>query len=123
MSLILDGSNGLTFPNSTTQAVAGLTSSSTQVCQAWVRFSVSGGACTIAGQYNVSSVSYLSTGQYQVNFTNAITDTNYAILVSGGESQTNYSYQSILTTSIQPVSRQDSGSFVNPSTMSVAIHR
>ena len=78
MTFIVDGTNGLTFNNSTTQASAGLTSSSTQVCQAWVNFNGIS-STTIRASYNVSSVTYTGTGLYTVNFTNALSDANYAV--------------------------------------------
>jgi hypothetical protein len=80
MSLVLDGSNGVTFPNSTTQAVAGLTGSTSQLCKAWVNYN--GSSQTINGSYNVSSVTYSSTGQYVVNFTTTMGSTNFAVAVS-----------------------------------------
>jgi hypothetical protein len=75
--MIIDGTNGLTFNNATTQASAGLTGSTSQLCKAWVRFSVSGTTPTITKSYNISSVTYNSTGYYSFAFTTAQSDANY----------------------------------------------
>jgi hypothetical protein len=83
MTMIIDGTNGLTFNNATTQASAGLTSSSTQVCQAWVNFNGTVTTpSTIRASYNVSSITRNGTGDYTINFTNALTDANYAATCS-----------------------------------------
>lgn len=48
-----------------------------------VRFTVSGGVCTVVRQWNVSSVTYQTTGCYRVNFTANIIDTDYGVLCGG----------------------------------------
>jgi hypothetical protein len=48
-----------------------------------VRFSVSGGVCTIIRQWNVSSVTYQVAGCYRVNFTTPLVDTDYGVVASG----------------------------------------
>jgi hypothetical protein len=80
MSLIIDGSNGVTFPNSTTQAVAGLTGSTSQLCKAWVLFNGTSGSVT--NSFNVSSVTRNGTGDYTLNFSTAMANANYAATCS-----------------------------------------
>lgn len=77
MSTKIDGTNGIIFPDSTTQSTAGLTGNQSQLCKAWVNFNGVSGA-SIRASYNVSSVVRNSTGNYTVNFTNALSDSNYA---------------------------------------------
>ena len=107
MSMIIDGTNGATFPDTSTQAKAGLvaggtiatgtvttlttttisdgtnSTSSTNCIQgsakAWVNFGSTG---TIFASYNVSSITYSATGNYTINFTNALADANYAYVCS-----------------------------------------
>jgi hypothetical protein len=71
MTMQFSGSNGLTFPDTSTQ------SSGKQVCKAWVNFNGVSGT-TIRGSYNISSVTRVSTGRYDVNFTNSMPDANYS---------------------------------------------
>lgn len=59
--------------------------------KAWVKFSVSGGACTItAASTNISSVTYNAVGTYTVNFSPSMTDANYCVagMVSSATSNT-----------------------------------
>ena len=77
MSLVLDGSNGITMPNS---------SVSNATCVAWVCFNNTTSPGTIIGQYNVTSVTKNGTGDYTANFTNALIDTNYASVGSASYS-------------------------------------
>jgi hypothetical protein len=100
MTTIIDGSAGITFPNSTTQASAGLTaasptiasgvltypdattqSSGSGVAKAWVNYK---GTATraINASYNVSSVTVNGTGDYTFNFTNAFADANYSVVTT-----------------------------------------
>lgn len=108
MTMIIDGTNGLTFNDSSTQTKGGLvaggtiatgtvttlttttisdgtnTTSSTNVvkapCKAWIKYN--GNSQTIFASYNVSSVTYLSSGRYQVNFTTAFSSADYAACVT-----------------------------------------
>lgn len=48
-----------------------------------VRFSVSGGVCTIVRSWNVSSVTYQVAGCYRINFTTPLVDTDYGVVASG----------------------------------------
>ena len=80
MSTVINGSSpSITFSDSTTQSTAGLTGSTSQLCQAWVNFNGSGGA-SIRASYNVSSVTRNGTGDYTVTYTNALTDANYSVV-------------------------------------------
>lgn len=78
MSFIINGTNGLTFNDSSTQTTAGLTGSTSQLCKAWVNFN---GTSTVAirASFNVSSITDNGVGDYTVNFTNALTDANYVV--------------------------------------------
>lgn len=118
MTMIIDGTNGLTFNNATTQASAGLvaggtiasgtittltttsisdgtnSTSSTNAIQgsakAWVKFSVNtGGTVTINGFYNMSSVTRNSQGNYTFVMTNALANANYSVVTSQGLDPTN----------------------------------
>jgi len=86
MSVIIDGSAGMT-----TNA-GGSVNPSTNVeginysCRAWVNFdgtTNTGGFCTIRASGNVTSVTDNSTGNYTVNFTTAISDANYSAVFTG----------------------------------------
>jgi len=81
MSLVLDGSNGITYPATTNVQNAA-------IC-AWVNFNGVGGA-TINASFNVTSVTRNGTGDYTVNFTTAISDNKYAAscLTNIGNGQT-----------------------------------
>jgi hypothetical protein len=47
--------------------------------KAWVRFSVSGGVCTVDAGYNVDSVTYNGVGDYTVNFGTDFASVNYCV--------------------------------------------
>ena len=76
MSLILDGSTGMT-----TNA-GGLVNPSTTIdginysCRAWVNFNGTG-TVAIRGSGNVTSITDNGTGDYTLNFTTAMSDANY----------------------------------------------
>ena len=90
MTFIIDGTNGETFPDSTTQSTAGLTSSSSQVAKAWVNFTNSTGTTiVINASYNVSSVTASATSDYTINFTNALSDAKYAVAGMAGSGSLN----------------------------------
>jgi hypothetical protein len=76
MTTKIDGTNGIIFPDNTTQSTAGVLSTSTQLCKAWVNYN--GVAGSIRASYNVSSVTINSAGDYTINFTNSLGDANYA---------------------------------------------
>ena len=86
MSMIIDGTNGLTFNDATTQTKAGLTGSTSQLCKAWVSYNGSGQA--IRGSYNVSSVTYTASTVYTINFTTAFANTNYCAVAMSSNGNT-----------------------------------
>jgi hypothetical protein len=79
MVMKVNGTNGLTFPDTTTLASAGQSS-----VQAWVNFNGTG-TVAIRASYNVSSITDNGTGNYTVNFTTAMPDVNYSTVISGQE--------------------------------------
>ena len=82
MSMIIDGTNGLTFNNSSTQSVAGLTGSTSQLVKAWILFDGTTSTPTILGSYNVSSITDNGAGDYTINFTTAMANINYATVAT-----------------------------------------
>lgn len=78
MSMKINGTNGLTFPDTTTLASAGQAS-----VRAWVNFNGTG-TPAIRASFNVSSITDNGTGSYTVNFTNAMPDANYAVAMQCG---------------------------------------
>jgi len=77
MSTTISGTNGVTFPDSTSMQTG------QQACKAWVNFNGTG-TVAIRGEYNVSSITDNGTGDYTVNFTTAMADANYGTLVTSG---------------------------------------
>lgn len=73
MSIQLDGSLGITFPDGSIMA------SAQQAARAWVNFNGSG-TIAIRASYNVSSLTDNGVGNYTINFTNALADVNYAAI-------------------------------------------
>jgi hypothetical protein len=74
MGMKVNGTSGLTFPDTTTLASAGQAS-----VKAWVNFNGTG-TPAIRAAYNVSSITDDATGIYTLNFTTALPDANYAVL-------------------------------------------
>ena len=75
MSTTISGTNGVTFPDSTSMQTG------QQACKAWVNFNGTG-TVAIRGSYNVSSITDNGTGDYTVNFTTAMPDANYAAAIA-----------------------------------------
>ncbi len=73
MAMTISGSNGVTYPDGTSQA------SGSQACKAWVNFNGTG-TVAIRASYNVSSITDNGTGDYTVNFTTALADANYSVV-------------------------------------------
>lgn len=71
MSLTLHGTNGITFPDASTQA------SGKQAVKAWALINGTG-TVSIYDSYNVSSITDNGTGDYTANFTSALSSVNYA---------------------------------------------
>jgi hypothetical protein len=69
-----------------------LTTTSNQLCKAWVIFGEAAGGATIYNSYNVSSVTRTGTGLYTITFTTAMPSVNYSVFAAGSNG-----YQSILT--------------------------
>jgi hypothetical protein len=78
MGMKVNGTSGLTFPDTTTRASAGQAS-----VRAWVNFNGTG-TVAIRAAYNVTSIADGGTGAYTVNFTTALPDANYARCVTAG---------------------------------------
>lgn len=72
MGMKVNGTSGLTFPDTTTLASAGQAS-----VRAWVNFNGTG-TVAIRAAYNVTSITDNGTGDYTVNFTTAMPDVNYS---------------------------------------------
>jgi hypothetical protein len=70
----VNGTTGLTFPDTTTLASAGQAS-----VRAWVNFNGTG-TPAIRASFNVTSITRNGTGDYTVNFTTALPDANYAVV-------------------------------------------
>ena len=78
MSTTISGTNGVTFPDSTSLS----TTPPADKVKTWVNFSGIGTVAIRAG-YNVSSITDIGTGQYTVNFTTELPDSNYSYSVNG----------------------------------------
>jgi hypothetical protein len=74
MGMKVNGTSGLTFPDTTTLASAGQAS-----VRAWVNFDGTG-TVAIRASYNVTSITDNGTGDYTVNFTTAMPDANYSVV-------------------------------------------
>jgi hypothetical protein len=78
MGMKVNGTSGLTFPDTTTLASAGQAS-----VRAWVNFNGTG-TVAIRASYNVTSITDNGTGNYTVNFTTALPDANYSAVALSG---------------------------------------
>ena len=74
MGMKVNGTSGLTFPDTTTLASAGQAS-----VRAWVNFNGTG-TVAIRASYNVTSITDNGVGNYTLNFTTALPDANYTPL-------------------------------------------
>ena len=81
MSTTISGTNGVTFPDSTSMQTG------QQACKAWVNFNGTG-AVAIRGSYNVSSITDNGTGIYTMNFSTAMPNTNYSFQSGYGDGTT-----------------------------------
>ena len=108
MSTTISGTNGVTFPDSTSMQTG------QQACKAWVNFNGTG-TVAIRAQYNVSSITDNGTGDYTANFTTAMPDANYSVQVIAARSdassnimggiygtETPYNTSSIRVTAVRP---------------------
>ena len=85
MGMKVNGTSGLTFPDTTTLASAGQAS-----VRAWVYFTASGGTPAIQSAYNITSITDNGTGDYTFNFTNSLPDANFAFVGLGTSGGANY---------------------------------
>jgi hypothetical protein len=130
MSIVIDGSAGVTFPDNV-QQTNGMTNTGGNpryyAARAWVNFSASGGVA-IRGASNVSSVSDNGTGVYTVNFTTNMPDAFYAVVCavsrSSDPTEVGISYTAAQTNSvtIRTFTRAN-GTPVDVSAISVVIFR
>ena len=91
MGMKVNGTTGLTFPDTTTLASAGQAS-----VRAWVNFNGTG-TVAIRASYNVTSITDNGTGDYTVNFTTAMPDVNYAALLSSEMGAGNGGFNGVIT--------------------------
>jgi hypothetical protein len=86
MAVTINGTNGLTFNDSSTQSKSAATGQTGTapfyVARAWVNFNGTG-TVAIRASGNVSSITDNGTGAFTVNLTTAMPDTNCAIATSG----------------------------------------
>jgi hypothetical protein len=111
MTISLDGTNGITFPNNSTQTAGGVSA------QAWVNFDGLNSPYAIRASFNVSSVTRNSAGIYTVNFTNAMVDAKYSIATSssytyGSPGNNTYANGGTVNASSCKVLNQDAGASV-----------
>ena len=84
MGMKVNGTSGLTFPDTTTLASAGQAS-----VRAWVNFNGTG-TVAIRAAYNVTSITDNGTGDYTVNFTTALPDANFSVAGTCGANGASY---------------------------------
>jgi len=91
MAVTINGTDGLTFNDSSTQSKSAATGQTGAApfytARAWVNFN-GVGTVAIRASGNVSSITDNGTGDYTVNFTTAMPDSNYAVLGTGVSSNT-----------------------------------
>lgn len=93
------------------------------VAKAWVRFV--GSSATISKSYNVTSVVRNSAGNYTITFTTAFADANFAESVSmvcDGNNAIGYNVSASSASTLQIAIRNQSGTSVDPTRVSVLIH-
>lgn len=107
MGMKVNGSTGLTFPDSTTMVTGN------QAVKAWVNFNGTG-TVAIRASYNVTSITDNGTGAYTVNFTTAMPDLNYSTVGSSWYNGVTSSLFAIIapptSTSSKAISTQNAGS-------------
>ena len=122
MGMKVNGSTGLTFPDSTTMVTGN------QAVRAWVNFNGTG-TVAIRASYNVTSITDNGTGNYTVNFTTALVDANYALSVNGYQTTANnvfFGYaggQTYTTTAVRLTTINSSFAATDMQNVSVAIFR
>jgi len=88
MTTKIDGTNGIIFPDSTTQSTAGVPAASLQICKAWASFSSQTSTMNVLASYNISSITYNSTGNFTVSFSTALSTANYVVLTGENSNTT-----------------------------------
>ncbi len=119
MSLILNGTSGITFNDSSVQSAAAVGA------KAWVNFNGTG-AVAIRGSFNVTDITDNGLGDYTVNFTTAMADANYSTVLGLDRGVANYLMSSIVSQSTSNVnikSTQTTTTGVDTTTFCVAIFR
>lgn len=123
MSVVIDGTSGITFPDSSSQSAA---AASGYPAQAWVNFNGSG-TVAIRADGNVSSLTDNGTGQYTVNFSSTFSDANFSSAMNAKRYDVNepgtfipYSYA---TTSHRVHTGQGSWAVYDCSYVNVVMHR
>jgi hypothetical protein len=127
MSTTISGTNGVTFPDSTSMQTG------QQACKAWVNFNGTG-AVTIRAAYNVSSITDNSVGDYTVNFTTAMQDVNYSVAGTAMRDSANtanlcifgnstYTTSFVATTNIRMNVRENTNQSVDGIAVCVSIFR
>jgi hypothetical protein len=120
MGMKVNGTSGLTFPDTTTLASAGQAS-----VRAWVNFDGTG-TVAIRASFNVTSITDNGTGDYTVNFTTAMPDANYSVLGTAYVNSLINSYSvspiTYLSTSIK-LRHFEGGALVDTQFFNVAIFR
>jgi hypothetical protein len=120
MSMTVNGTSGLTFPDTTTLASAGQAS-----VRAWVNFNGTG-TVAIRAAYNVASITDNGTGDYTVNFTTAMPDANYAATVTATYNSGSWGTlpaSGTYTSSAVQVGNAGTAAFVDAATVNVSIFR
>jgi len=75
LAITINGSTGITYPDSSTQATG------EGLAKAWVNFNGTG-VVAIRADFNVSSITDNGVGDYTVNFTNAMLDAKFAAAIT-----------------------------------------
>ena len=96
MTTKVDGTNGIVFPDSTTQATAAISP------KAWITFNGISGVSTLAS-YNCSATRN-STGDYTISFTSALSDANYAVVFGAQQPSASSSTTISIKTGTTPTS-------------------
>ena len=120
MSTTISGTNGVTFPDSTSMQTG------QQACKAWVNFNGTG-TVAIRGSYNVTSITDRATGKYTVNLITGMPDTNYSIVTGGSGNNGDYVGEAVQayasSTTAIPVTTGSTSAYMDFPTVSVSVFR
>ena len=81
MSVVIDGTSGITFPDSSSQSAA---AASGYPAQAWVNFNGTG-TVAIRDDGNVSSITDHGTGDYTVNLSSSLSTSSPSVTITVNE--------------------------------------